>query len=150
MGRNDLLILWVEDDPNDVLLFRRAFKKAGVNPVHVCANGEDAIHYLKGEPPYTDRERFPLPNLVITDIKMPRASGLDLLRWLREHPECKILPVVMFTGSGQNEDVQRAYQLEANASFQKPIGLDQAVEIVGKILGYWREAARPATPIHCD
>ena len=150
VGRNKLSILWVEDDPNDVLLLQRAFKKAGIFPVHICSNGEEAIRYLEGMPPYDDREKYPLPSLIVTDIKMPRASGLDLLRWLQSHPACRVVPVVMFSGSGQAADVQLAYQLGAAGFFQKPTGLDQAVETVGKILSYWQESFPPEAPTQCD
>ena len=146
MGRNKLLVLWVEDDPNDVLLLQRAFKKVGISPVHICPDGEEAIRYLKGKPPFEDREKFPLPNLIVTDIKMPRASGLDLLRWLHDHPRCCVLPVVLFSGSGQDKDVQEAYKLGASGFFQKPTKLEEAVNVVEKILNYWREAFPPAAP----
>jgi CheY-like chemotaxis protein len=146
MGRNKLVILWVEDDDNDVLLLQRAFKKAGIAPVHICTNGEDAVRYLQGQPPYEDRQRYPVPTLVVTDINMPRASGFDLLKWIRNHPDCHVVPVVLFSGSAESHDISRAYQLGANAFFQKPARLENVVDLVGNILSYWREAHPPDPP----
>ncbi|MGN6385680.1 MAG: response regulator, partial [Verrucomicrobiota bacterium] len=82
MNISRLIILLAEDDPNDVLLLQRAFKKNGIElPVHVSADGEDAMLYLKGEGKYKDRETYPFPRVIITDLKMPKCSGFDLLRW---------------------------------------------------------------------
>lgn len=149
-GRNKLLILWVEDDPNDVILLRRAFRKAGISPVHICSDGEDGIRYIKGEPPYDDRVMFPAPSLIVTDIKMPKKTGLELLRWLRAHPNCGSIPVVIFSASALATDVQQAYQLGASAFFQKPITLDKTMETVGRILEYWRDAFPPEPPTRCS
>jgi CheY-like chemotaxis protein len=120
--KEKLLVLWVEDDPNDVVLIRRAFKKAGIEPVHVCANGEDAVNYLQGVAPYNDRAQFPFPNLIITDLKMPKVNGLDFLRWLRAHPQCRVLPVVVFSASAQTSDIEQVYHLGANGYFQSQLG----------------------------
>lgn len=149
VGRNKLVILWVEDDPNDVLLLRSAFRKAGISPVHICSDGDDAIRYLKGLSPYDDRQMFPAPTLIITDIKMPKATGLDLLRWLRAHPKCNTVPVVVFSASAQTEDIENAYELGASAFFQKPVTLDKLMSTVGRILEYWTDAFPPQPPNRC-
>jgi CheY-like chemotaxis protein len=149
MGRNKLVILWVEDDPNDVALLRRAFKKAGISPVHICHDGDDAVRYIRGEPPYDDRQIFPAPTLVITDIKMPKKSGLELLRWLRTHPNCGGVPMVVFSASAQATDIQDAYQLGAAGFFQKPNTLDKMIEVVGRMLTYWNDAFPPEPPTKC-
>jgi len=148
--KNKLLVLWIEDDPNDVVLVSRALKKAGVQPVHVCTNGEDAVDYLQGTAAYADRKQYPFPTLVITDLKMPKCNGLDFLKWLRGHPLCRDLPVVVFSTSAEERDIAQAYRLGANAFFQKPIGLDRILEVVGKILDYWSETRLPSGPNKCD
>lgn len=150
LGRNKLSILWVEDDANDILILQRAFRKAGISPVHTCSDGEDAIRYLKGEPPYDDRIAYPLPSLIITDIKMPKATGLELLRWLRNNPRCGSVPVVVFSASARSEDIEEAYKLGASAYFQKPHTLDRIIEVVGKILDYWSDALPPEPPKRCE
>jgi CheY-like chemotaxis protein len=150
VGKDSLSVLWIEDDPNDVLLIRRALKKAGLEPVHICSNGEDAVDYLEGVAPYEDRTRFPFPTVIVTDLKMPKCDGIDFLKWVRAHKQLCMLPVVVFSASAEARDIQQAYRLGANAFFQKPIGLDRIVEVVGRILDYWREAVRPDAVNKCD
>ena len=86
-------VLLVEDDPNDVFLVERAVRKAGVRAtLQVVGDGDKAVAYLGGQGPYTDRERHPLPVLVLLDLKLPRRSGLEVLTWLRQQPGLKRLP----------------------------------------------------------
>src|SRR5688500_19927215 len=81
--RERLIILVAEDDPNDVLLLRRAFHKNGIDhPIHISSDGSDAMAYLQGAGPYAEREKYPFPRAIITDLKMPRCSGFELLEWL--------------------------------------------------------------------
>ena len=88
MGTGAPVILMVEDDPNDVLLLKRALKKEGVTlPVQVVSDGQAAVQYLEGRGPYTDRDLHPLPCLILMDLKLPKKNGLEVLRWLRGHHE---------------------------------------------------------------
>jgi len=108
MDRRRGTVLFVEDDPNDVALTQRAFEQAGfVNPLHVVTDGEQAIGYLAGEGRYADRARYPLPILILLDLKLPRVSGFEVLTWLREAPGVRRLPVVVLTSSGQSPDISR-------------------------------------------
>lgn len=96
MARRDPpLILLAEDNENDVLMFRRASRKAKFdNPIQVVADGEEVIAYLGGEGKFTNRDRYPFPGLVLLDLKMPRKNGFDVLRWVRQQktsPNCKSL-----------------------------------------------------------
>src|SRR5687767_9310996 len=96
VGHDKLAILVAEDDPNDVALLLRAFRKVGTTmPVHVCQDGSEAILYLKGEGQFGDRAKFPLPRILITDLKMPKCNGFELLQWLKDHPECCVIPSVV-------------------------------------------------------
>jgi len=117
-------VLVVEDDSNDVLLLQRAFRKGGLTHVlQVVHDGEEAISYLIGEGPYDDRSKYPLPALMLLDLKMPRKSGLEVLDWLRQQTnELKKLPVIVLTSSRLTEDVDRAYGLGANSYMAKPSG----------------------------
>ena len=117
-------VLVVEDDSNDVLLLQRAFRKGGLTHLlQVVHDGEEAILYLSGEAPYTDRSKYPLPALMLLDLKMPRKSGLEVLDWLRKQTnELKNLPVIVLTSSRLTEDVDRAYALGANSYMAKPSG----------------------------
>src|SRR5256885_3982613 len=85
----DLTILIAEDDPNDVMLLELAIRKNGIaSPVHVVRDGEEAIEYLEGKGQYADREKYPIPSVIITDVKMPRRNGLEVVEWVRSQPKC--------------------------------------------------------------
>lgn len=134
----DLPILLVEDDPNDVLLLQRAFRKANLaNPVHVIADGDQAVAYLAGEGAYADRARHPLPVLVLLDLKLPRRSGHEVLEWVRAQPGLRRLRVVVLTSSERTADVDRAFDLGANAYLVKPVDLERLVEMVRTIDAFW-------------
>src|SRR5579883_2562317 len=97
------LVLLAEDDENDVFFLERAFKQAQVlNPIHRVRDGEDAIDYLRGEGPYCDREKHPLPQLMLLDLKMPRKNGFEVIMWVREQPCLKRLPIVVLTSSKED------------------------------------------------
>ncbi len=131
-------ILLVEDDPNDVLLIRRAFRKSNVaNPIQVVGDGEEAIAYLSGQGPYADRERYPLPLLLLLDLKLPRKSGFEVLEWLRQQPGLKRLPVVVLTSSAETPDVNRAYDLGANSYLVKPVRFEDLLHMVRTLNLYW-------------
>src|SRR6478672_12672813 len=116
-------ILLVEDDSNDVLLIQRAFRKASLsNPLQIVEDGEAAILYLKGEESFADRDRYPLPRLILLDLKLPRKSGFEVLVWLRQQPKFYGLPVVVLTSSKEKNDIQQAYLLGANSYLVKPVG----------------------------
>ena len=116
-------ILLVEDDSNDSLLLQRAFRRANLpHLLRVVADGEQAMAYLTGQDPYTDRDENPFPVLVLLDLKLPRKSGLEVLAWLRQQSELKDLPVVVLTSSRQTSDIDAAYALGANSYMAKPEG----------------------------
>jgi CheY-like chemotaxis protein len=133
------LILLAEDDPNDVLLFERALAKTALSQttLQVVNDGEAALAYLSGQEPYLARERYPLPALILLDLKMPRKSGLEVLAWLREQPGLKYVPSVVLTSSKQTNDVERAYQLGANSYLVKPVVLADLVKLIQNAASYW-------------
>lgn len=131
-------ILVVEDNPKDVLLIQRACRKANLTiPLQVVEDGEAAVFYLSGEEPYGDRDRYPLPVLILLDLKLPRKSGAEVLEWLREQPKLKRLPVVVLTSSKEYADVNHVYDLGANAYMVKPVAFDNLVEIVKTLNMHW-------------
>ena len=131
-------ILLVEDDPNDVLLTQRAFHQAGRGAVlHVVTDGEAALAYLGGRNGYADRGRFPLPTLMLLDLKLPRKSGHEVLAWLRAQPGLRRLPVVMLTSSRESADVNRAYDLGANSYMVKPVAFEALFDLAEKLNLYW-------------
>ena len=138
MTGNGHAILIVEDDPNDVLLIQRALKKANVTgPQQVVGDGDKAVAYLAGHGPYADRTQYPLPVMVLLDLKLPRRSGLEVLEWLRQQPGLKRLPVVMLTASREGKDINRAYDLGANSYLVKPVDLDPLVDMMKHVGVYW-------------
>jgi CheY-like chemotaxis protein len=131
-------ILLVEDNPKDVFLIQRALRKADiVTPMQVVSDGDAAVQYLSGEPPYSDRATYPLPVLVLLDLKLPRRSGAEVLAWVRQQPQLKRLPVVVLTSSREYADVNRIYDLAANAYIVKPPAFDQLVEIIKTLNLHW-------------
>jgi CheY-like chemotaxis protein len=132
------LFLLVEDSVEDVSLLRRAFLKGKIlNPLHVVRSGEEAIMYLGGFGPYSNRAEYPLPSLVLLDLKMPGMDGFEVLQWIRREPGIATLRVVVLTGSGATEDVNRAYKLGANSFLIKPADFEKFVEISEALRGYW-------------
>ena len=122
------VILLVEDDPNDVLLLRRAFRKAAGADFHHVRDGQEAIDYLSGAGAFSDRRQHPLPELVILDLKLPRKSGLEVLQWLRCCPALCGTSVAVFTSSQEIGDIDRAKALGVSAYIVKPAGFDALTE----------------------
>jgi CheY-like chemotaxis protein len=139
-------ILLVEDDPNDVLLIQRAFQKAGLrNALKVVRDGEQAIDYLSGKGNYSQRDRFPLPFLLLLDLKMPGTDGFEVLQWVRSEPSLKRLLVVVLTSSNLQADVDRAYESGANSYLVKPVEFDEMVNMIQRFEAYWTEINRVPT-----
>jgi CheY-like chemotaxis protein len=136
MARN--IILHVDDDANDVVLFQHAVKKAGLDlRMLTVADGEEAFAYLSGKGQYANREEFPIPGLLLLDLKMPRVSGFDVLKWLRRHEKFRRLPVLVLTSSNHAGDIQRAYDLGANSYIVKPVGFESLVQLSRVVQQYW-------------
>jgi len=128
-------VLLVEDDPDQVRLMTRAFSRAKLSPfLRSVGSTDDAMKYLAGERPFDDREVHPFPALVITDLNMPGKSGLDLVAWMRERPETRLLGVVMLTSSERDADIQEAYRRGANLYLVKRLQYTEIIEVVREIL----------------
>jgi CheY-like chemotaxis protein len=131
-------VLHVEDDANDVLLVQRAFRKSSAPAtLNAVSDGDKAIAYLSGVEEFANREKFPLPHLVLLDLKMPRKSGLEVLAWIRGQPALRRLVVVVFTSSKHDQDINKAYELGANSYLVKPVGFDALFETVKSVTHYW-------------
>ena len=131
-------ILLVEDDENHAALMERAFRKARVaNPIHVVGDGDEAVEYLSATGRYADRTARSWPELVLLDLKLPRRSGLDVLRWIRWEAGLTDLPVVVLTSSTADEDIRRAYDLGANSYLRKPANSEALDELVETLDLYW-------------
>jgi CheY-like chemotaxis protein len=131
-------ILLVDDSEDDRELMRFAFNKAGIrNPICEMEGGDEAIAYLSGEGQYADRDRYPLPCLIITDLKMPGTDGFTLLEWIQNRPELTPVPKLVLTSSGLPGDENRARQLGCCAYFVKPSQLDNLVKVVAEMDEDW-------------
>ena len=131
-------ILLVEDDYNDVLLIRRAFRQAKVEPpMSIVNDGDEAVAYLSRQGKYADRQQYPFPLLILLDLKLPRRSGLEVLAWIRQQPELKRLLVVVLTSSQENSDLAQAYDLGANSYLVKPVNFKDFVSLIELIDAYW-------------
>jgi CheY-like chemotaxis protein len=134
----DFVLMLVEDDPDHVLLIQRALAKANlVNPLRIVRDGDEAIAYLSGQGPYGDRNRYPLPSLILLDLKLPRKSGLEVLEWIRSDPALRVLPVVALTSSAETSDIERAYALGVNSYLVKPLGFEDLLDLVKSLGMYW-------------
>jgi CheY-like chemotaxis protein len=126
-------ILLVEDNPMDLDLTLRAFNKRNFsNEIIVARDGEEALAWL---PRWAAGE--PMPAVVLLDINLPRASGLEVLKAFREHPQARHVPVVVLTSSRDDRDLKAAYDLGVNSYIEKPVSFNKFIEVAGHIELYW-------------
>jgi two-component system response regulator len=140
----EFTILVAEDDANDRKLFHLALQRIGTEvKIREVTDGTDVRDYLEGNRHFGNRGEFPLPNLLIVDLKMPKMDGLDVIKWIRKEAKFARLPIVMLSGSGMSKDVAEAYRLGVNSYVQKP---DDFVEFVRKLrlmIDYWQAVELP-------
>ncbi|MBL6080666.1 response regulator [Belnapia sp. T18] len=142
-------VLLVEDNEDDILCVQRAFRRAKLsNALPVVEDGDAAVAYLSGQGEYADRNRHPMPTLILLDIKLPRRSGLEVLEWLRAQAGLRRIPVVMLTSSKESADVDRAFDLGASGYLVKPVDFDGLLEMVKTIGVYWMVMSElPSAPL---
>ena len=143
-------ILIAEDDENDAIILERALRKAGfVNPIHFCLDGTQVLEYLCGKDQYGDRKKFPFPRILITDLKMPKMGGIEILKWLYHHPECNLIPKIVFTASKLEADIQEAYKWGANSYMVKPGGYERLTKMLKLFFDNWNMCEKPVLPGNC-
>ena len=131
-------VLLVEDDENDVFFFKRAMKLAGwTDPLQVARDGKQAIDYLGGSGQFSSRDEFPLPALLLLDLKLPYVNGLEVLKWIRDNPALRQMAIIVLTSSREDVDIERACQLGANAYVVKPAASEELVDLVKAIWAFW-------------
>jgi CheY-like chemotaxis protein len=140
-------VLYADDDENDLFLMERAFSKLHLPiPLRTVSDGKQAIAYVSGKPPFSDRIANPLPCLVLLDLSMPGRTGLEVLKWIRTEASLSIVPVIILTSSNQQSDIERARSLGANGYFIKPGEPDDLVRLVEELHRYWlKEGHTPVT-----
>jgi len=140
-------VLHIDDDPNDRELLQTAVLEAEIPfQVHSVIDAGQAIAFLSGADAYADRRRFPLPSLILLDLKMPGSSGIEVLIWVRSRPELSRVPVIVLSGSESEEDMRQAYACGANAYLIKPLGFNALVEMIKGVNLSWFVAPQNGAP----
>jgi CheY-like chemotaxis protein len=131
-------ILLVEDERNDVFFLEYAFQAAGItNPLQVVEDGQQAIDYLAGIGKFANRAQYPLPCLVLLDLKLPIKMGLEVLHWIRQQPPLQTLLVIVLSSSRDAFDIDEAYRLGARSYLVKPLSMSERLEFAKAIKYYW-------------
>jgi CheY-like chemotaxis protein len=131
-------VLYVEDEENDVFLMQHAWTKANVShALQVVTDGEQALAYLAGTDKYANRAEFPLPCLVLLDLKLPRVGGLDVLQWIRGQSAVPMMPVIVLSSSNHPEDIRAAYTRGANSFIMKPPQTEGLIQMVASLNDFW-------------
>jgi CheY-like chemotaxis protein len=144
MQDSNYTILLVEDEENDATLVKMAFKKNKIlNPVQWVKDGLEAVAYLNGEGVYADRVVYPFPEVLLLDLKMPRMTGLELLAWIGDNPDFKVIPTIVMTSSRHDLDIEKAYNLGANTYMIKPSTFDELAKMVKVAHEYWAVSVKP-------
>src|SRR5262249_28657296 len=140
------VILVAEDNEIQVDILRSAFAKANfLNPVQVVKDGAEVMQYLSGEGHYADRDKYPMPGLLLLDLKMPRKDGFEVLQWVRQQHHMRSLHTVVFSVVGDPPAVNRAYELGANSFLIKPVNFDDLVRIARALQVHWLFLSRVPT-----
>ncbi len=142
-------ILLVEDNRMEVELTLDAFRVARLaHRIEVAGNGKQALDYLFGAGAYAERRRYPLPDLILLDLKMPGVDGFEVLRRLKADSTLRRLPVVVLTSSSEEGDLAASYDIGANSYLVKPVSFKDFVDVVRRIDHYWlRLNVRPGAAL---
>jgi CheY-like chemotaxis protein len=131
-------VLQVEDDENDVVFFNLALNEACAEvSLQTAGDGDQAIAYLSGAGPYANRQAYPLPALILLDLRLPKIPGLRVLEWIRQQTVFRELPVIILSSSDADTDIETAYRLGADSYFVKPVNPCDLVKIVQYIRDRW-------------
>jgi len=137
-------ILLVEDDATDIFFLRTALTAAGLSDLlHLAEDVQRARHYLAGVGEYGNREQYPLPDLVLLDVKLPGVTGLEILRWMRQQPALDTVAIIVLTTSCEASDIRTAFRLRANSYLVKPGDADEMRIMVETMAHYWLRLNQP-------
>jgi CheY-like chemotaxis protein len=135
---NTKTILLVEDNPSDIELTQRALQKGHIlNELVIASDGQEALDYLFGTGEYAGRDTSDFPALTLLDLKLPKVSGLDVLRKIRSEAATRRMPVVILTSSREEQDMAASYDLGVNSYIRKPVDFGQFVQSVAQLGLYW-------------
>jgi two-component system response regulator len=131
-------ILLIEDNQMDIILTLDAFREARLkNKINVARSGQEALDYLFGKDKFSDRLLYPLPNLILLDLKMPGIDGFEVLRQIKGTRKLKRIPVIILTSSTEDGDRSMSYDIGANSYLIKPVSFEGFIDVVRKIDDYW-------------
>lgn len=131
-----ITILLADDDPDDRLLVKEAFEENHlINELATVQDGEELMDFLNKRGKFTNVTIT--PGLILLDLNMPRKSGLEALREIKEDPKLRRLPVVILTTSKAEEDIIRSYDLGVNSFIVKPVTFEALVELIKELDKYW-------------
>ena len=131
-------VLYVEDEKDDILLMQLAFRKSGIShPLVTVPDGEKAIDYLAGKGSYADREKYPMPALVLLDLNLPIKSGFEVLDWIRNQPSMQTLPVIIFSSSAAEKDYELCRRMNATEYAVKPGKHSDLIDFVTNLAEKW-------------
>jgi CheY-like chemotaxis protein len=138
------VFLLVEDSSDDAFLFDLEFRRSRAAKLCIVRDGEEAIHYLEGRAPYDDRGEFPLPHVILLDLKMPKRDGIEVLNWLRnqELGGVELTPVVVISDSFSDDVVKKVYQSGGNCFMAKPVDQQQMKARISALITFWCEHIR--------
>jgi CheY-like chemotaxis protein len=138
-------VLLIDSSPSDQFLEGDALEQAleAGSTLTTVSSGDEAVAYMIGEGKFADREKFPFPTLIITDLKMEQGDGFDVLQFLAHNPAWSVVPRIVFTGSDYHDDVRTAYSLGASAYHVKPQGTEELRKQMRAIIEYWASSESP-------
>jgi CheY-like chemotaxis protein len=136
-------VLLVDDSEDDTILVQLVFKKLGMeHDLLTLSGGDQAISYLRGNPPYSDRKKYPIPAIMLLDLRMPGIDGLEVLHWVRTQSAVKALPVILFTGSESPQHILDCCRLGANSFIQKPGDVEGLCASLRSVTDFWLNCCR--------
>ncbi len=137
-GNESARILLIEDNPHDIQLTLDAFEQVNLsNKIHVIETGTEALDYLFGKGDYADRKAYPLPDLILLDLKLPGIDGHEILKQMKQRPVLKRIPVVVLSSSQDEGDRILSYDSGANSYLVKPVSFSEFMTVAHKIGEYW-------------
>jgi two-component system, response regulator len=143
-----LTILMVEDNPHDILATKRAWQQFGFsNHLHIVSDGEDCLDYLFHQGKYQDSHVFPIPDLILLDLKLPKLDGHQVLQRIRAEPQFRFLPVIILTNSTLERDRNKGYEYGCTAFLKKPVGYANFANLLKSIRTFWSWVEPYAQPL---
>ena len=139
MKRASLTILVADDSYDDRMLLRRAFSKCDNEGItlQMTNSGNEAVAYLRGSEPFEDRNQYPYPTFLLTDLNMPDGDGFTILEHLNSTPQSTVIPTVVLSASSDSDDIKRSYTLGASAYLIKPSEAMALTSMIHALVGFW-------------